>query len=101
MRHSSLKKAFSLALVFIMFVILLPVTSLAVPSQGWYSSPGSADGSSAAPYIISSADDIAGLAQLVNGGNSFEGKYIQIASASSIDMSAYSNWTPIGTHQTV
>ncbi len=97
MRHSSLKKMFSLALVFIMFVILLPVTSLAVPSQGWYSSPGSADGSFAAPYIISSADDLAGLALLVNGGNSFEGKYIQIASASSIDMAAYSNWTPIGT----
>lgn len=88
-----------MAVAFAMIALLFPMVALAAssPSQEWYLSPGSADGSAAAPYMISSADDLAGLAQLVNGGDSFEGKYIQIAAASSIDMSGYPNWTPIGT----
>lgn len=45
------------------------------------------------PYTITTADQLAGLAQLVNGGNNFEGKTITLGS--DIDLSG-KEWTPIG-----
>lgn len=52
----------------------------------WYTGEG--------PYTISTADQLAGLAQLVNGGNNFAGKTISLSN--NIDLAAYTNWTPIG-----
>jgi len=49
------------------------------------------------PYSISSADELAGLAALVNGGEDFTGKIITLTA--DIDLSDYSSgdgWTPIG-----
>ena len=93
------KRTLALFLAILMVTLAFPAVALAAggPGQDWYYSPGSADGSADHPYIISGADDLAGLAGLVNGGNSFEGKHITIATATSIDMAAYPNWTPIGT----
>ncbi len=47
----------------------------------------------AEPYVIDSAADLAGLAQLVNAGNNFSGKTITLAA--NIDL-ANKEWTPIG-----
>ncbi len=48
-------------------------------------------------YTVSGAQEIAGLATLVNGGYNFAGKTITITGENNtIDISATGNWTPIG-----
>ena len=66
------------------------------PNTAWYTSnPG------AYSFTISTADQLAGLAQLVNNGNDFYDKIIYLSG--NIDLSAYGvnwnygwGWTPIG-----
>ncbi|MDR2728316.1 MAG: hypothetical protein LBB56_04230 [Chitinispirillales bacterium] len=59
------------------------------PNTGWYTAnPG------AASFNISTADQLAGLAQLVNNGNDFSGKTITLKN--SINLHNYKNWAPIG-----
>ena len=63
------------------------------PKTGWYTAnPG------ATSFTINDADELAGLAQLVNNPSTpvnFSGKTVTLAV--NIDLAAYSNWTPIGT----
>ena len=83
-------------------------------SIDWYTNPGSNDGSSASkPYIIDSAEDLAGLSWLVytkgqadnplvsgtdySGNYIFRGKYFK--QTINIDLSAY-YWQPIGIRYT-
>ncbi len=50
-------------------------------------------------YTVSNAEEVAGLATLVNGGYNFEGKTITLVPAegkTEIDLSKSGNWTPIG-----
>ena len=54
-------------------------------------------------FTVSNAQEVAGLATLVNGGYNFENKNIEItyaqtkdSTANTIDLSATGNWTPIG-----
>ena len=54
-------------------------------------------------YTVSNAQEVAGLATLVNGGYDFEGKKIEITYAqtkdsktNTIDLTKSGNWTPIG-----
>jgi len=54
----------------------------------WYTENPDAD-----KYIITSAEELAGLAQLVNAGNTFAGKTIQLGA--DIDLNNLA-WTPIG-----
>jgi uncharacterized cupin superfamily protein len=56
----------------------------------WYSS---ATGSVKDPYIIATADDLAGLAKLVDGGNTFVYKYFALVN--DIDLDGR-EWEPIG-----
>ena len=53
------------------------------------------DGSASNPYLISSPEDLALLAELVNAGNA---TYIDsnYDVTNDIDLSGYSNWVPIG-----
>ena len=50
-------------------------------------------GTSSSPYVIETAEQLAYLAQSVNSGNSYSGKYISLES--NIDLCNI-NWTPIG-----
>lgn len=52
-------------------------------------------GTEADPFLIDEAEDLVYLASLVNDGNSFDGKYLKVVN--DIDMSAETEWTPIGT----
>ena len=54
------------------------------------------DGSSARPYRIASADDLAAMAEAVNGGADFAGEYF--TQTADISLEKYGNWTPIGTN---
>ena len=60
------------------------------PDIGWYSAGPTS-------FAIGNADELAGLASLVNGGNDFNGKTITLTD--DIDLSSYSagtGWAPIG-----
>ena len=57
------------------------------PATYWYSED-------AESYNISTAEDLMGLAQLVNDGNDFSGKTIKMTG--DIDLAGIDNWTPIG-----
>ncbi len=52
-------------------------------------------GTKADPIVISTADELADLAVLVNGGESFAGKYIVLKN----DITASKNFTPIGSKE--
>lgn len=54
--------------------------------------PGS--GTEQDPYVIADADDLKLLREKVNGGNACQGEYYVLAN--SIDLSAETNWMPIG-----
>ena len=77
-----------------MLLTLLPVSTLAADAwtgaadTGWYD--GHEDDVS---YTLATAEELAGLAQLVNGGNSFSGKTIVLGD--DLDLAGLA-WTPIG-----
>ena len=87
-------RLFGITLSFIMLISLLPVTALArgeawdgtTVDTSWYSD-------SATEFTISDSADLAGLAKLVNEGNNFSGKTINLGD--DIDLGS-KEWTPIG-----
>ncbi len=92
MSTKKLIKALGLIIVVALLAAALPLQAKAqggTPDTSWYG-----DGT-ATSFTLTDADDLAGLAVLVNGGNSFEGKSILLGN--DISISTYTNWTPIGT----
>ncbi len=92
------KRVLGLIMALAMALSLFPMTALAVPMDeawidhadtNWYS-----NNNSASEFTISTAAQLAGLAQLVNEGNNFSGKTITLGA--NIDL-AGKEWTPIGT----
>lgn len=93
------KKILSFVLILAMVLSLLPSRALAaaaVPNTAWMTG---ASGGEADPYILTTVEDLAGLAQLVVAGNSFSGRFFELRPTvgDSLDFSGYSQWTPIGT----
>ncbi len=87
-------------LVLAMLLLLYPGMSFAAdPDTEWYTDALPGTGLTADhPYAISNAAELAGLAQLVNSGaETFTGKYVEINNSAGIDLSAYSDWVPVGT----
>ena len=94
--HSKDMRGYVLPVVAALAVVVAGVVLLASPSEAdqgmiepdtsWYT--GDASG-----YEVGTAQELAGLAQLVNGGNTLEG--VTIALTSDIDLTGH-QWTPIG-----
>ena len=61
----------------------------------WGTADG-ADGTQAHPYIISNVTELNLLAEKVNAGNTFSGKYFRLAANLEYDNSVENNFTPIG-----
>ena len=59
----------------------------------WYTKAEDGTGTADKPYEINTAAQLAGLAQLVNGGTNFSGKTIKLAADIDLNNQA---WTPIG-----
>lgn len=89
-------RLFAYILAVAMVLTVLPAAAHAVSDTVWYTS-GAHTGTDADPYIIQTGDDLAGLAELVNAGNDLAGKVVKISGSATVDVSAYTNWTPIGT----
>ena len=96
-----LQKFGSILLVLALCLTMLPVTAGAEEPEaadgwdsradtGWYEEGGGEDGRE---FTISTAEELAGLAQLVNGGTDFSGKTITLTA--DIDLTGR-EWTPIG-----
>ena len=88
---------FAWILTLCMALILLPAAALAADGAdtwdgsadtSWYTEPSTTN-----TYTITTAAQLAGLAQLVNDGNSFSGKTVKLGA--DIDL-AGKEWTPIG-----
>ncbi len=77
---------------------LVKVTNwIQVADTAWYDTPAEGvDGSATAPYVITTAEQLAGLAKLVNAGTDFTGKVITLANEEAIDLDKY-EWTAVGT----
>lgn len=75
----------------------LDVSEMSDATDTWDGSSSSGfrfgDGSQASPYLITKASELSYLAQQVNSGNSFDGKYFQVTNDINLDSR---NWTPIG-----
>ena len=75
----------------------LPFSASAAPTDTW---DGSADTSwytGGSSYTLTNAEQLAGLAELVNAGNEFYG--VTITLGANLVLSS-NNWTPIGDHST-
>ena len=86
-----MKKKFFAALLAMAMVLLMVPFAMAQeeklePDTAWYSDETT-------EYTIETAEELAGLAQLVSGGNSFSGKTINLGA--NIDLNSC-EWTPIG-----
>lgn len=92
MSTKKLIKALGLIIVVALLAVALPLQAKAqtgpTPDISWYNETDTS-------FTLVNADDLAGLAQLVNAGNSFEGKSILLGN--DISLSTYPNWVPIGT----
>ena len=115
MKHLQ-RKACSLLCVLALLISLLPVSAWAGDSDvtDWQepTPPTTANGSwtdsgsyntkwyddwpNADKFTLEDAEDLAGLAVLVNDGNTFAGKTITLKAGGTFDLSAHT-WTPIGT----
>ena len=87
-----MKKAAILTSLAAFLFLLEAAASAQTPNTDWYTANPSAKS-----FTISTADELAGLAQLVNDGNDFSGDTIRLAK--NIDLSDYSTgqgWIPIG-----
>lgn len=75
-----------------------PVFGAAIEAGGWWTSPGNYDSSwydeSLSEFDLSSPEQLAGLAYLVNQGHTFQGKSISLTN--DIDLAGL-KWEPIGT----
>lgn len=84
------------AVLMLVTLLLLAVTaSAAAWNRTIASGFAGGSGSSADPYRISNGAELAYLADRVNGGEDFQGKYIALTA--DIDLGNV-NWTPIGTY---
>ena len=54
----------------------------------------SGSGTESDPYVVSNAAQLAAFATAVDGGNTYEGKYVVLSA--DIDLSGIDNWNPIG-----
>ena len=76
------KKILSLLLIFMTVVTMMPATTfesmadITTPEFGDWSGSGT----SAEPYLIASKEDLEELATIVDGGDSFEGKFFKLTS---------------------
>ncbi len=104
-KKAFIKRVFSIILAFLMIFAYVSKsdlsfevhaaaywTDLNIAKTGWYDSNSSAE-----TFTIGTAEELAGLASLVNGGNKFTGKTINLSS--DINLSG-KEWTPIGTSMT-
>ena len=71
------------------FTITILPQSTIIPDISWYD-----DNDTITIFDLNTAEQLAGLAHLVNGENSFRNKTINLDS--NIDLAGYDNWTPIG-----
>jgi len=93
-----------LAVLSIAVFLAVSAAAAQVPATGWYTDAVTAN-PGARSFSISTADELAGLAEIVNGtwggspsSDSFAGKTITLTG--DIDLSAYDNWVPIGHYNT-
>lgn len=71
----------------------LPVKVLAYSEVTAFSAGWSGSGTESDPYLIQSVSDLQALAEEVNGGTTYGGKFFRLTS--NLDLSGI-NWTPIG-----
>ncbi len=113
MKHLQ-RKACSLLCIIVLLISLVPASAWAGDStiepwtppsaptdvSGSWTEPNNYDTSwydsheDDSPYILENAADLAGLAVLVNNGNTFAGKTITLAANTTFNLSAHT-WTPI------
>ena len=91
------KRILSIMLAFVMILTAFPMTAMAAEVWDgetadtiWYD-----ENESDTEFTIDSAEELAGLAKLVNDGNNFIGKTIKLGA--DIDLGG-NEWTPIGTN---
>lgn len=86
-----------IALLLFISAVLFIVPQKTAGAETWIESAAEfavGDGSQGAPYQISTAGELANLAKMVNGGETDENTYFELAA--SIDLGG-KEWTPIGT----
>lgn len=85
-----MKKALSLLLALCLCLSLLPGTAWAAEPT-WTGS-----GTQNNPYLISTKDDLVALADAVNNGTTYSGKFFKLTADIDLEGSESSQWTPIG-----
>ena len=82
-----LRRTLPAALVLLAVVLAFTAPAAAAEDTSWYTGH-----ESDTTFTLTTADQLAGLASLVNSGNTFEGKTVKLDR----DISISGDWTPIG-----
>ena len=95
------KRLTSVALLFSMLFMLFPAPASAsngTPNvwNGTADTVWSGSGAFADPYLITSGEELAGLAQRVNAGNNYKDKYFKLTADIWLNKNSTRTWTPIG-----
>lgn len=90
-------KILALALSVSVLTCALPLTGLAAAPAGWDGTADTAWYGGQTSYTLTTAGQLAGLAKLVNAGNTFSG--VTFTLGNDIDLSGH-EWTPIGWYDT-
>lgn len=85
------RRFFALGIALILVLIMFP--SVASAYDGWDGSVDTSWYSGGSPYTIDTAEGLAGLAALVNGGNDFSGQTVLLGD--NLNLGGH-EWTPIG-----
>ncbi len=85
------KRFLSCILSLVMLLSMLPATHITVSAAYDWFAGGS--GTEADPYLVSTMQQLRAVAAVVNGGDDFSGKYIQLKNDISVQLGS---WTPIG-----
>ena len=86
-----------IALLLIIAAVLFSIPQKTAGAETWIESAAefaAGDGTQGAPYQISSAGELANLAKMVSGGETYESTYFELTA--DIDLGG-KEWTPIGT----
>jgi len=91
-----MKRVPALTIFAVLTAAVITLTVAQTPNTGWYTANREAE-----VFYISTADELAGLAGIVNGTwggepESYNFRDKAITLTGNIDLSAYDNWVPIG-----
>ena len=77
------------------FTLIAAMLLMMAPWVGWGQGFSGGTGTENDPYLISNSDDLKSLAESVNNGEPYKGKYFELTQDIDLEGNEEKQWTPI------